>query len=104
MRFLVDECTGPVVAHWLKEQRHDVLSVYDELRGESDDHIIRRAHTETRILITNDKDFGEMIFRGKIPHAGVVLLRLGDEHHSNKSLHCSGYWNDTLTRLQRILL
>ena len=33
MRFLVDECTGPAVAEWLREQKHDVFSVYDEARG-----------------------------------------------------------------------
>ncbi len=33
MRFLVDECTGPAVAHWLHEQNHEVFSVYEESRG-----------------------------------------------------------------------
>jgi Domain of unknown function (DUF5615) len=33
MRFLVDECTGPAIATWLRSLRHDVLSVYDEARG-----------------------------------------------------------------------
>lgn len=33
MRFLVDECTGPAVAHWLREHGHDVFSVYEEARG-----------------------------------------------------------------------
>jgi hypothetical protein len=30
MRFLVDECTGPSVAQWLRELHHDVFSVYDK--------------------------------------------------------------------------
>lgn len=33
MRFLVDECTGPAVARWLRDQQHDVFSVYEEARG-----------------------------------------------------------------------
>ena len=33
MRFLVDECTGPAVAEWLRKQNHEVFSVYDEARG-----------------------------------------------------------------------
>ncbi len=33
MRFLVDECTGPAVAQWLRRQNHDVISVFDEIRG-----------------------------------------------------------------------
>ena len=43
MRFLVDECTGPAVAAWLREQGHDVFSVFDSARGMSDDDIIGKA-------------------------------------------------------------
>jgi predicted nuclease of predicted toxin-antitoxin system len=84
VRFLVDECTGPSVARWLREQQHDVFSVYDEARGADDDAVLARAVAENRILITNDKDFGEKVFRGQKPHRGVVLLRLVDERSANK--------------------
>ncbi len=84
MRFLVDECTGPKVAVWLRAQGHDVFSVYDQARGVSDDEVIRRAFAERRILITNDKDFGEKVYREGRPHHGVVLLRLEDERAVNK--------------------
>jgi predicted nuclease of predicted toxin-antitoxin system len=84
MRFLVDECTGPSVARWLQEQGHDVFSVYDQARGISDDRVIARAYQEERILVTNDKDFGEKIYRDKKPHRGIVLLRLDDERADNK--------------------
>jgi predicted nuclease of predicted toxin-antitoxin system len=79
MRFIVDECTGPAVAQWLREQEHDVFSVYEEGRGLDDDEIVRQAFAENRILITNDKDFGEKVYRQGWPHRGVVLLRLDDE-------------------------
>ncbi|RMF27800.1 MAG: hypothetical protein D6759_17005 [Chloroflexi bacterium] len=84
MKFLVDECTGPAVARWLRTRQHDVFSVYEEARGLSDERILQKAVEEHRILITNDKDFGEMIFREGKPHYGVVLLRLEDERASNK--------------------
>ncbi len=84
MRFLVDECTGPGVAHWLRQQGHDVFSVYEQARGIDDDEIVERANNEKRILITNDKDFGEKIFRDNKPHMGVILLRLEDERAPNK--------------------
>jgi len=84
MRFLVDECTGPYVASWLREQKYDVFSVYEEARGMNDDSVIRKAYEENRILITNDKDFGEKVFREKLPHRGVILLRLEDERVKNK--------------------
>ena len=50
----------------------------------ADDQILNRAHSEAWILITNDRDFGEMIFRDKRPHRGVVFLRLKDERASSK--------------------
>ncbi|MCX9074254.1 MAG: DUF5615 family PIN-like protein [Candidatus Methanoperedens sp.] len=84
MRFLVDECTGPAVAQWLRLQNHDVISVFDEIRGADDRKVIQKAFEQNRILITNDKDFGELIFREKKPHKGVVLLRLEDERAANK--------------------
>jgi predicted nuclease of predicted toxin-antitoxin system len=84
MRFLVDECTGPAVARWLREQGHDVFSVYEKARGVDDDEVIRKAFEEDRILVTNDKDFGEKVYRERCPHRGVVLLRLEDERTASK--------------------
>jgi predicted nuclease of predicted toxin-antitoxin system len=84
MRFLVDECTGPIVARWLRQQDHEVFSVYEEARGMKDEQIIQKAFDEHWILITNDKDFGEKVYRERHPHRGVVLLRLEDERASVK--------------------
>jgi len=84
MRFLVDECTGPAVARWLRDRGHEVFSVYEEARGMEDDDVIQKAYTENWILITNDKDFGEKVHRERRPHRGVVLLRLEDERAANK--------------------
>ena len=68
MRFLVDECTGPAVTRWLREQRHDAFCVYEQARGLDDDAIISQAHADNHILITNDKDFGEKIFPAVLRH------------------------------------
>lgn len=84
MRFLVDECTGPGVAAWLRERGHDVFSVYDQAPGTDDETLLHQAFAENRILITNDKDFGEKVFRDRISHRGVVLLRLEDERVASK--------------------
>ena len=54
MRFLVDECTGPAVAVWLRQHNHDVVSINEQARGSLDDKVIQRAMDEGRILITND--------------------------------------------------
>ena len=37
MRFIVDECTGPKVAQWLRDQGHEIFSVYEEARGIDND-------------------------------------------------------------------
>lgn len=84
MRFLVDESTGVLVARWLREQGHQVFSVYEEARGIDDGDIIQKAFSENWILITNDKDFGEKVYREQRPHKGVILLRLENERATNK--------------------
>lgn len=84
MRFLVDECTGPAVARWLRSQSHDVFSAFESARGASDTELLIQAAAEDRILVTNDRDFGDRIVRDGFPHAGVILLRLRDERPNQK--------------------
>lgn len=83
MRFLVDACTGPATARWLRDQHHEVFSIHDEAPDMDDDAIIQKAITEHWILVTN-KDFGEKVYREGHPHHGVILLRLTDERSPNK--------------------
>lgn len=84
MRFLVDECAGSKVAKWLRDTNYEVFSVFDQMRGMTDDEILAKAADENWILITNDKDFGEMIFRERRTHHGIIFLRLNDERAANK--------------------
>jgi predicted nuclease of predicted toxin-antitoxin system len=84
MRFIVDECTGPAVAQWLRDQGHEVISVFEDCRGIEDGEIIKKALSEKSILITNDKDFGEKVFREGKLHHGVILMRLSDERSAAK--------------------
>ncbi|MDZ4848966.1 MAG: DUF5615 family PIN-like protein [Pirellulaceae bacterium] len=84
MRFIVDECTGSKVASWLASLGHEIFSVYDKARGATDEDLLAKASTEDWILTTNDKDFGELVFRERRPHHGVILLRLDDERSTAK--------------------
>lgn len=84
MKFLVDECTGTKVAAFLREDGYEVFSVYEQARGSTDDELIYKAFEENWILITNDKDFGEKVFREGYQHRGIVFLRLADERATNK--------------------
>lgn len=63
MRLLVDECTGPAVARWLRAQQHEVFSVYEQVRGMDDDDIIQKAFDENWILITNERLWGKGLSR-----------------------------------------
>jgi predicted nuclease of predicted toxin-antitoxin system len=78
MRFLVDECTGPAVAQWLRSRGYDTFSVYEQARGTDDDEVIRTAYAQDRILITNDKDFGEKVLAssGRIGESFSFALKM----------------------------
>jgi predicted nuclease of predicted toxin-antitoxin system len=80
----VDECTGPKVAAWLRGEGHEVFSVFDEARGIEDNQVIQKAYDENWILITNDKDFGEKVYRERRAHRGIIFMRLEDERAANK--------------------
>jgi predicted nuclease of predicted toxin-antitoxin system len=84
MRFLVDESTGAAVVGYLRRIGHDVLAVAEAMPQADDPDILARAAGEDRILITNDKDFGKLVFRNGQLHSGIVLLRLQDESSTNR--------------------
>jgi predicted nuclease of predicted toxin-antitoxin system len=85
MRFLVDECAGRKIATLLEQEGHDVLFVGDVMSSASDEAVIRKAEEDDRIILTEDKDFGRLIFRVRKPAKGVVLLRMSfnPEHRLN---------------------
>jgi predicted nuclease of predicted toxin-antitoxin system len=84
VKFVVDESTGQSVVHELRRLGHDVISVHEIFPGLDDPPILDIAVNEDRIVITNDKDFGELVYRSGLPHAGVVLFRLQDESAVNR--------------------
>jgi predicted nuclease of predicted toxin-antitoxin system len=77
MRFLANENVTGTVIQGLRQRGHDVLSVKESMRSEHDDVILARAQAEQRIVVTHDKDFGELAFRSQLPAScGVILFRL----------------------------
>lgn len=76
MRLLAGESVdGPVVAR-LRGDGHAVVWIVEEAPGTADEVILARAYAEGVVLVTADKDFGELVYRQRQPHAGVLLLRL----------------------------
>jgi predicted nuclease of predicted toxin-antitoxin system len=77
MRLLANENVSATLIQSLRDAGHDVLSVKESLRGERDPAVLARAQAEQRIVVTHDKDFGELAFRIVLPaECGVILLRL----------------------------
>ncbi|MGQ9674127.1 MAG: DUF5615 family PIN-like protein [Chloroflexota bacterium] len=78
MKFLLDESAEFRLAAFLEQQGHDVTAIaHDYPHALRDDDVLAIAQREQRILITNDRHFGELIHRRQLPHSGVILLRLG---------------------------
>ena len=73
-----------MLARWLRERGDDVRAVEEETPGKDDRDILLDAVADNRILITNDKDFGTLVFAEGMAHCGVILLRLEDERAASK--------------------
>ena len=85
MRFLLDESADYPLAAFLHQLGHDVTAIaHDYPHALTDLQVLAIARQEQRILITNDRDFGELIFRRRLPHSGVILFRLGAESLETK--------------------
>ena len=77
MRVLVNENMALSVVEGLRRQGHDVLSAKESMRGMFDDEILERACQEGCLVLTQDKDFGDLAFHYRLPaQCGIVLFRL----------------------------
>jgi predicted nuclease of predicted toxin-antitoxin system len=77
MRFLTDENIARSILVRLRDAGHDVLSVTESMTGLADRDILARAMAEARIVVTFDKDFGELAFRSHLSATcGVILFRI----------------------------
>ncbi len=83
-RFVVDESTGRAVTEFLRASGCDVVDVSETMPAADDADILSIAAIEDRVVVTNDKDFGELVFRSGRIHAGVLLFRLEDESAANR--------------------
>ena len=75
MRFLADESCDFAVVRALRAEGHDVLAVSEAHPGVEDQYVIELARQEERILLTEDKDFGRLVYRVGAHKVGVILLR-----------------------------
>ena len=76
MNLLADESIDfPIVAR-LRQEGHNVAYIAELSPSISDEEVLHEANRKNALLLTADKDFGELVFRQKRVHNGVVLIRL----------------------------
>lgn len=84
LKFLADENVAPRVVEALRKEGFNVESIFErKLTGSSDEKILKLAKKEKRIILTHDKDFGNLIRQPYLSHGGVILLRLKNQSPQN---------------------
>lgn len=77
MRFLADENVPARAVEALRDRGHEVIWVRTDFPGITDHEVLSRAKASNRIVLTFDKDFGELAYRSGLPAScGIVLFRI----------------------------
>lgn len=76
MNLLADEGVERQIVERLRQAGHGVWYIAEMEPGIDDDVILAQANARQALLITLDKDFGELVYRQGLIHSGVILLRL----------------------------
>lgn len=76
MKLLADEGVDALTVARLRADGHDVTYVAELAPGITDDAVLDLANADARVLLTTDKDFGELVFRLRRLPLGVLLIRL----------------------------
>ena len=77
MKLLADENVAGDVVSLLRQQGQDVAWIRQDSPGSADEDVLARSAREQRLLVTFDKDFGELVWRaGQDASAGVILFRI----------------------------
>lgn len=85
MQFLADECCDALIVRTLRGMGYDVTYVAELAPGLADDDVLAQSVAEERVLLTEDRDFGELVFRGQKSAYGVVLVRIPAEARQKKA-------------------
>ena len=76
MKLFCDEGVDRGIVEALRQGAHDVAYVAELAPGLTDEHVLAEANRLGALLVTRDKDFGELVFRQRRLHTGVLLVRL----------------------------
>jgi predicted nuclease of predicted toxin-antitoxin system len=77
LQILADENVPGDAVNALRQLGYDVVWIRTQAPGASDEYILKQAQVENRLVITFDKDFGELAFRRRLPaSSGIILFRI----------------------------
>ncbi len=94
MNLLADESVDKQIVERLRQDGHEVLYIAEMEPGITDAVVLERANERTALLVTVDKDFGELIFQqGQLTSGGVVLIRLAGLSANRKAEIVSSAFN-----------
>ena len=93
MNLVADEGVDRPVVERLRQDGHDVVYVAELSPSIPDEEVLQQTNARRAVLVTADKDFGELVFRQGLVHSGVILLRLAGLTNATKaeiSPRCAG--------------
>lgn len=76
IKFVADEGVDRSLVRLLREEGFEVLYFGEVDQSSEDEVVLKIANEENRILLTRDKDFGELVYRLNRVHSGIILIRL----------------------------
>ena len=85
LKFVLDVGVGNKALEYLRAHGFDVISILDTDPSMPDSDILQVAERDSRMVITMDKDFGELVYRLRRQHSGVLLLRMEDADGDEKA-------------------
>jgi len=103
MLFLADESCDALIVRTLRTLGYDVIYIAEVIPSEADENILDWANRDKRILITEDRDFCELVFRDKKPTYGVVLVRIPAPHREKKQVQIEMIVKDHLEELSNAM-
>ncbi|MEQ1666622.1 MAG: DUF5615 family PIN-like protein [Bdellovibrionales bacterium] len=77
MKIVADESLDFNIVQALRDEGFEVWAVIEQDPSIKDPQVLRTAFDQKALLLTEDKDFGELVVRLRLPHHGILLLRLG---------------------------
>ena len=82
LKLAADECISVSIVSSLRKEGYDVWHVLENSAGSSDDDVLKTAFQQDRILLTEDKDFGDLVYRFRRPAKGIIFIRISisDRH------------------------